>query len=86
MTIERQVIVTWYTPEEKMPEEGVFVVATVSGKGPHITYDHTLMVAEWYDDGEGWEFESLDCDTDPASVVVHAWCDLEPYGIGRNTK
>ena len=76
---ERQVIVTWYTPEEKLPEEGIFVVATVSGKGPNVTYDHTLMIAKWWGE-EGWEISGLDFDTE--EYVVHAWCDLEPYGGG----
>lgn len=36
--VERQVIVTWYTPEEKLPEEDVFVVVTLSGTGPYTHY------------------------------------------------
>lgn len=77
--IERQVITTWYKPDERVPEEGVFVVVTLSGKGPNITYDHTLKIAEYWDD-EGWVIDSLDADT--TEFVVHAWCDLEPYGGG----
>jgi hypothetical protein len=73
--IERQVIVTWYTPEEKLPPVGQFVIATISGKGEHITYDHSLTLAEWYEDG--W---ALTDDTKIKEFTVHAWCDLEPYG------
>lgn len=40
--IEKQVIVQWYTPDEKMPEECVFVVVTYSGKARNVTYDHAL--------------------------------------------
>ena len=32
MMIERQVIVTWYTPEEKLPADDNFMVVTISGK------------------------------------------------------
>lgn len=81
--IERQVIVTWHTPEEKLPPEYMTVVATISGKTKRtdhdvfITYDHALAVMEWADDGCGWikvdgpELEEL---------IVHAWCDLDAYG------
>ena len=40
--IERQVIVTWHKPDEKLPEEGVFVVVSFSGKAGNIRYDHTF--------------------------------------------
>ena len=33
---ERQVIVTWYTPEEKMPPEDLFVVVTFSGRANDV--------------------------------------------------
>lgn len=75
--VERQVIVTWYTPEEKLPEEDVFVVVTLSGTGPYTHYYHALMLASWSAD-DGWDVEGLDTDT--TEFTVHAWCDLEPYG------
>lgn len=77
--IERQVFVTWYKPDERVPEDGVFVVVTLSCKGPYTTYDHHLMIAEWWGD-EGWEVVGLDTDT--KEFVIHAWCDLEPYAGG----
>ena len=87
MIIERQVIVTWYTPEERLPEEGIINVATVSAKIGNTTYDHAFVMAEWYDDEEGWYFhDELLNQTRTSNVTVHAWCDLEPYGIGRNAK
>lgn len=79
VAIERQVIVTWYTPEERLPEEDVYVVVTMSGHGPYVTYDHALMLATWCED-EGWMIDGLNIDTDEKSIVVHAWADLEPYG------
>ena len=78
--IEKQVIVQWYTPEEKMPEPCTFVVVTFSGKSKNVTYDHALGVADWCDDGEGWcldSYQNLD------GFTIHAWADLEPYKGGN---
>lgn len=79
LAVERQVIVTWYTPDEKVPEDGVIVVATISGKCKNITFDHALVTAEFYED-EGWCVEPFDFTLKGAWLKVHAWCDLEPYG------
>lgn len=76
--IEKQVIVTWSKPEEKLPPNGMMVVATISGKlkGEDVEYEHAFAVMEYLEDS-GWEssdgflFDSL---------TVHAWADLEPYG------
>ena len=76
--IERQVFVTWFTPEEKMPKEGETVVITFSGKAKHATYDHTFGLAEWYSE-YGWDMDGVDIDLE--EFEVHAWCDLEPYGV-----
>ena len=75
--IERQVIATWYTPEEDLPEEGEIVVATVSGKSGNVKYDSTFALVEWWKD-TGWVMSEDDKQMD--EFVVHAWCDLEPYG------
>ena len=74
--IERQVIVNWYTPEEKLPEEGEFVIVTFSGNDQdhRIKYDHTFGIAEWCNDGEGWYLYD-----GPPEFTIHAWSDLEPY-------
>lgn len=75
--VERQVIVTWYKPEEKLPPEGCTVVATISGKAGNVVYEKAMVMMDWASDGCGWlsseglEFEEL---------TVHAWADLEPYG------
>ena len=78
MLVERQVFVTWHTPDEKLPPEGNFVVATISGNTRNVTFDHAMVMAEWYD-GEGWCIEGYDFGLKGASLTVHAWCDLEPY-------
>lgn len=77
--IERQVITTWYTPEERCPEDGIFVVVSASGKSRNVTLDHALMIAEYYQ-GEGWTIEGFDHTLKGAYLEIHAWADLEPYG------
>ena len=79
--IERQKVITWFTPEEKLPTDENMVVVTLSGKDGNITHDHALGIANWYDSEEGyvisgWAVEGL---SDSAEFVIHAWCDLEPY-------
>jgi len=45
--IERQVIVSWYTPGEKNPPEGEIVIVSLSGKiKKNITCDHAFALAE----------------------------------------
>lgn len=81
--IERQTIVTWHKPEEKMPEAYNFVIATISLRASWITYDRVLVVANWADDEEGcdgWIFDDPIANRYADRVTVHAWCDLEPYG------
>lgn len=77
--IERQVITTWYKPEEKLPEDGVYVVATISGKTGNITFDHAMVMADYYE-GDGWCIDDYDFTLKGAWLKVHAWADLEPYG------
>ena len=74
---ERQVIVCWYTPEEKHPPEGEIVIVSMSGKFSNgIIYSHAFAIAEWWDD-DGWILTDIE---KPLEYTVHAWCDLEPYG------
>lgn len=70
-----QVICTWYRPEEELPEEGVIVVATVSGKvkDAAVKYDRALVTATFYD--SCWEVDGVDFD----DLTVHAWCDLDAW-------
>ena len=77
--VEKQVIVTWYEPHEKLPPEGMIVAATISGKTGNITFDHALVMAEWYDDGDGWAVGDFDFSKKGSRLTVHAWADLEPY-------
>ena len=74
--IERQVIVTWYTPKEKLPPDDTSVLVTVSGRRGSCLYDRALMIGEFSQD-EGWFIEGEELD----SLTVHAWCDIEPYGF-----
>ena len=73
---ERQVIVTWYTPEEKMPPEDLFVVVTFSGRDGNGIYEIAMGVATWSYDGLGWLVTGLGED---AEFTIHAWADLLPY-------
>lgn len=77
--IERQVFVTWYTPEEKLPPEGEITIATISGSSDNIIYDHCFALVEWWHD-DGWVLAESDADDAMDELTVHAWCDLEPYG------
>lgn len=73
--IERQVIVTWYTPEEKTPGEDDGVIATVSGDvNGAIIFERAIIVVRW-NKTEGWYSE----DYSFTHLTVHAWCDLEAY-------
>ena len=77
--IERQVFVTWYTPEEKLPPEGEITIATISGSAECIEYDHCFALVEWRRD-DGWVLTDSDANDAMDELVVHAWCDLKPYG------
>lgn len=75
MLIERQVINTWYRPKEKLPpEEWDTVICTISGRAGNITFDHAIEIMG-FDQDSGWWSYSREFD----ELVVHAWCDLEPY-------
>ena len=78
--IERQVIVSWYVPVEKHPEEDAAVVATISGRttpserGEVKHFDHAIVILFW-DFEMGWYSMEYDFEL----LIVHAWCDIEPY-------
>lgn len=72
--IERQVIVTWFRPAEKLPEEDMAVVATISGVAGSTEFHHALALIFW-SKSDGWYSTDYSFD----SLIVHAWCDLEPY-------
>lgn len=75
---EKQVIVTWYTPKEKMPPENEIVVVTFSGRDKNRTFENTIGLAGWMNDGLGWLVSEL---SDQAEFVIQAWCDLDPYEV-----
>lgn len=80
---ERQVIATWYTPEEKFPPEGMLNLVTVSGRDGNNIYDHTLQIGSWMNDDIGWMVEGF---SDDAQFTVHAWCDIDPYDFKEGGK
>lgn len=41
--IERQVIVLWYDPADKLPEEDLIVIATVSGSAAGLKFERMLL-------------------------------------------
>ena len=73
-------IVQWYTPEEKMPEQYEIVPVTISGvnKQGNLKWDNALVMASW-DSQSGWMIEGYELE-EFAELTVHAWCDLRPYG------
>lgn len=73
--VQKQVIVQWYTPEERVPQNDFAVLATVSGKAKGVEFKHVLMIMI-YDTEEGWFSMEYEFD----ELTVHAWCDLRPYG------
>ena len=73
--VERQTIVTWFTPEEKLPEEDVCVLATVTATAGNKRFIRTILPV-FYCEDEGW----YELDYGFSEMIVHAWCDLEPYG------
>lgn len=72
--IERQVITTWYTPEEKLPEEDIGVLATVTARAKNREFIRAILTV-FYCKSEGW----YELDYGFSELTVHAWCDLEPY-------
>lgn len=75
MMIERQVIVTWYKPDEKLPPEDIEVVCTINGKTDGVCFENAMVFLSWNKD-EGWT--SMDYFFNELEVI--AWCDLEAYG------
>lgn len=73
--IERQVIVTWYTPEEKLPPEDIEMVCTINGEALGIKFENAIVLLSWHPD-EGWT--SMEYFFSKLEVI--AWCDLMPYG------
>lgn len=77
--IERQVIVSWYDPADKLPEEDLIVIATVSGSAAGLRLERTNIPMCYGGSKEGWYSPDLQLD----EVTVYGWCDLEPYKGGK---
>lgn len=75
----------WVPVTERLPEEGLSVPLTISGKTRNITFDHALVMGEWYE-SEGWYIEPYDFTLKNAWLTVYAWADLEPYGGKKELK
>ena len=74
---ERQVIVSWYTPSEKLPESDNIVLATVNAKAHGFIWNKTFMLLEYSHHDQCWY--ALDVEVKPDELEVLAWCDIEPY-------
>ncbi len=79
--IEKQVIVTWFTPEEKLPPDEKMVIVTFTGRDGSILYDHALGMGIWCDNGDGWCISGwiIEGLSYSAEYVINAWCDLKSY-------
>ena len=77
---ERQVIVTWYTPDEKLPPEDESVVITFSGKiNKYISYEHAIGIGDYLPE-KGWLIDGMDWEESDA-MTIEAWCDLDAYEL-----
>lgn len=76
---ERQVIVTWYRPAEKVPPADYSTIITFSGKSKNVEYKHALGIASYFP-GEGWMIDGMD-ENASDRMTIEAWADLEPYGM-----
>ena len=69
---ERQVIVTWYKPEEKLPPEDEYVVITFSGRrNINQLYIHALGIGVYYQ-GDGWLIDGMD-EIESDFMTIEAW-------------
>lgn len=77
---ERQVIVTWYDPAEKLPPEDEYVVITFSGRrNDNLSYEHAFGIGAYYP-VEGWLIDGMD-EIESDRMTVEAWADLDAYGF-----
>ena len=74
----RQQIVTWHTPQEKLPERGMSVLITFSGRHEMIGYNHCLAIGEYWPEEKKWLIDGISL-YEAEQATVHAWADVEPY-------
>ena len=68
----RRQIITWYTPQEKLPERGRRVLITLSS-GPII-----MKIGEYWPEEKKWVIEGMSLYA-AEHATVYAWADVEPY-------
>lgn len=78
--VERQVIVTWHKPAEKLPPKDCNTIITFSGKSQNAEYKHVFGIASYFP-GEGWMIDGMDENVSDR-MTIEAWADLDPYGMG----
>ena len=78
VSTERQVIVTWYTMDEKKPPYLSQVPITFSGTIKFANYHHVLGTGIYFPH-TGWLIAGMNEEGSDA-MDVEAWADLEPYG------
>lgn len=80
---EKQVNATWYTPEERLPESGAIVLATVNAHTVSLTWINSFMLVEYDYDDKMWYPSDVSSAGSYADLVnsleIIAWCDIEPY-------
>lgn len=74
----RQQIITWHTPQEKLPEDGKDVLITFSGSSKMIEYNHCLAIGVYWPEKKEW-FIDLFSLYAVEQATVHAWAYVEPY-------
>ena len=79
---ERQVIVTWYDPKEKLPPDGMYRYVTFSGETKGRIYYHAMGLAKcfhgWADEPPVWVILGLNIH-DCFRCHIEAWADLDPF-------
>lgn len=68
----RRQIITWYTPQEKLPERGRSVLIMFS-REPII-----IRIGEYWPEEKKWVIEGMSLYA-TEHATVHAWADVEPY-------
>ena len=63
--------------KKKKKRRSLTLPDTVSGRYDNATFDHVLKIATYWPDEDAWDIEEFSKAKD---VVIHAWCDIEPYG------
>ncbi|MDD6716663.1 MAG: hypothetical protein PUF49_09845 [Firmicutes bacterium] len=75
--MERQQIITWYTPEEHLPQKFIDVLVTFSAQFEYSSYQHALGIATYWPD-KTWWINGLNPE-ESNTATIHAWANIEPY-------